>query len=177
MDKSTRYVFLRFAHGCILLDVRVECLNNIHLTFVSSLQRCFSRNGGTNAVWYDGSLTGQFTAAPYSSLAANSSGPGKTHVYFQEKDTDKIVELYREGTNTFDPFVLIRKAGRPAALKGTRIATDSNVGGPPEVYYQDSELNWVLDGGSEQGVYIYLHIVTRIYITFCSLTSSPPFHL
>lgn len=111
-------------------------------------ERCFSANGGPGAVWYDGSLQGQFTAAAYSGVAANSQSGSKTRVYFQD-EKDQIRELYKEGGDTFDPFVLLDKT-RPAALKGTRIATDSNVNGAAEVYYQSPALDWVLDGAGIQ---------------------------
>ncbi|RPB29669.1 hypothetical protein L211DRAFT_844610 [Terfezia boudieri ATCC MYA-4762] len=112
------------------------------------LERCFSANGGPGAVWYDGSLQGQFIAAPYSSIAANSQSGSKTRVYFQD-EKNQIRELYKEGVDTFDPFVLVEN-NRPAALKGTRIATDSNVNGASEVYYQSPTLDWVLDGAGIQ---------------------------
>lgn len=124
-----------------------------------SLQRCFSANGGLDAVWYDGSLHGQFTAARYSGIAANSQSGSKTRVYFQD-DKDQIRELYKEGGDTFDPFVLVERT-RPAALKGTRIATDSNVNGAPEVYYQSPTLDWVLDGAG--GSYHLLTLESKVY--------------
>jgi len=125
------------------LDLEI-CKSSVNVGVLVSLQRCFSANGGPEAVWYDGSLQGQFTAVPYSGIAANSQSGSKTRVYFQD-EKDQIRELYKEGGDTFDPFILVEKT-RPAALKGTRIATDSNVNGASEVYYQSPTLDWVLDG-------------------------------
>jgi len=131
--------------GATPLEVRVYWLNTLGQIY----ERCFSQNGGPGAVWYDGSLVGQFKAATYSSIAANTSNGAKTHVYFQDVETDELRELYKEGQDTFDPFVLVKKT-RPAALKGTRIATDSNTNGTTEVYYQSPSLEWVLDGAGVQ---------------------------
>lgn len=130
--------------GAAQLELRLYWTN----TSGQIYERCFSANGGPGAVWYDGSLTGQFSAASYSSIAANSQSGSKTRVYFQN-DQDQIRELYKEGGDTFDPFVLVDKT-RPAALKGTWIATDSNVNGAAEIYYQSPSLDWVIDGAGIQ---------------------------
>ncbi|KAF8460740.1 hypothetical protein BDZ91DRAFT_832038 [Kalaharituber pfeilii] len=131
------------AQGGIPFEIRVYWID----TSGGIYERCYSSNGGPGAVWYDGPLTGQFKAAPYSCIAANCENGEKTRVYFQENDTNNIRELYRAGRNTFDPFVLQEGTRGNNALRSTCIATDATGYGSTEVYYQAQDSTWVVDGG------------------------------
>ncbi|KAI5792549.1 hypothetical protein DFH27DRAFT_569413 [Peziza echinospora] len=111
-------------------------------------ERCFSVNGGSEAIWYEGSLRGQYRAATYSSIAATSDGPRNARVYYQEGETNQIIELLRPGENTFDPFFI--NSRKKAGLRGTRIGADTAPlygSGQTEIFYQLPNNKWTNEGG------------------------------
>jgi len=118
------------------VEIRLYWLNRSGQIF----ERCFSTSGGPTAEWYDGALTGQFSAAAYSGISASvggsSSSPNQFRVCYQEPNTNLIRELVKSSAGAFDPFHLAdADTGRRAGIPGTQIATNSK----SEVYYQSTD--------------------------------------
>jgi hypothetical protein len=115
------------------------------------VERCYT--GGAAGSWFDGELTGQFTAAHYSQLAATSyiyQSSQYIRVYYQATD-NSIKEVVRIGDT---PWKATGLANIGTAIAGSSINADSLVETLPGyvwVYYQTPGtdfVEWLWENGN-----------------------------